>query len=145
MAKKVDPCVPDQAAAQSRAGAVEAAEPLAQILGTFSELDDLQAVGREEAGIARPKEGEAELNAATDLPAPAQIADREALARIEQGQGSRDTTLADRRIGVGDGEVIDVSPELPLQPALLPRPNRLGSSSPMKPPTPCPCRVRRRS
>ncbi len=56
--------------------AVEAAEPLAQILGTFRELDDLQAVGREEAGVARPEEGEAELKAAADLPAPAQIADR---------------------------------------------------------------------
>ncbi len=39
----------------------------AQILGAFGELDDLQAVGGEEPGVARPEEREAELQAAADL------------------------------------------------------------------------------
>src|SRR2546422_859407 len=95
-------------AAQRREAGVRAGERLV-----------VDAVGDEQASVAIAEDREPELETRAPTAQCPEVRDGVAQPSIVDVEGAGDTRLANRGVGIGDGEVADVLAELPLEVAFL--------------------------
>src|SRR5882762_9360241 len=130
--REVDSRVPQQRYAERRADAVVAPQR-GEAGARAGEALVVDAVGDEQPRVAIAEDREPELEARAPAAQRAEVRDRVAQPGVVNVEGSRNAGLPNRGIGVADGEVADILPELPLKVALLPLAEQVRLVEPEKP------------
>src|SRR3989441_12299630 len=129
---EVDPRIPHQGDAEGGPDAAVAPQRREPGAGAGERLV-VDAVGDEQPRVAIVEDREPELQTRSAAAQRPEVRDRVPQPGIVDVEGSRDAGLANRGIGVGDGEVADVLADLPLEVALLPLAEQVRLVEPQKP------------
>src|SRR6266480_4447401 len=119
-----DARVPQQRDAERGPDAVVAAQRC-QAGARAGETLVVDAVGDEQPRVAIAEDGEPELEARPATAQRSEVRNRVPQPGIVDVDRAGDAGFANRRVGVGDGEVADVLAELPLEVALFPLPEQV--------------------